>query len=924
MDSAPPGDIRVADPHAVIEALVRRPFFWRPDRALPLVLVVGRDGGPFDAARRLAAPFEDSLPHATVRAGEHDTLDELVAALAGEHGQLGKPVGGSFLPPPRFPLVQFVLWARRQRDEPSPGVAWPPDPRSRTGQEEFKDRLKDWRRGRYGGDRGRRTAADFLGRAATTWVPVGTLAAWWLGGSSDLVGLIPWALGVLVAVIGTAIQAMLSIRGSFFNGWFGKQPYLTRKRFERLPKYALRIAGASDAEVERLLVHALCQDLRQAYQKWLIPWPSWGRGLYAMLVLDARWSGDVNERFLRTLEETVEETGLLPPLLVLAAVPESFAPGSRPVTAGPLADLPALVTTWRTAARRRVPPLRLMVRAPATPPDDDYRPRLLGSRMRAIGYWCVMALLLIGPVVLLGRIQQDRNAHCGGLSWVERTGGECVGVVNADGPAPGGLFSSKEITELVARIDHNNALAREAGTYVSVVLFGEYSVAQDRNDSAFVGARAELTAVEEYQRGVSGAPRLQVLVANAGTNFQQGRRTAELVSEMAAEDPRVLGVIGFQRSVRGVKEAIGTLHEAKIPMLVTTATADRLGYLPDGAGGSGPGYPSPYVFRLGPSNQRQARLAARFAHDRLLDGVDRPSAVIVQDQTDDDDYTNNLADDYAEEAGAVGITVGDRVAYKDRGTGMDLAVSRACAQGPDLLLYAGRAADFLDFLRYVEGKDCGRAPIKVLAGDDVIKAVANSGAVIGDYRRVRVYYAALASRELWRGGAATPTGFVQSLLDARDPKHPNESDDNLILSYDAAKLFYERVNAAYRGGLPSRGDVLYQISLVSPRDRWNGSSGVISFGAAAHEPEDKAIAILRVNDSGGSEVAVRCGRLATTEPQDTREICRDLDGDAGERTATNAPVAAPSARPPVNPPVNPPVGPVASASTREEAAGPGR
>ncbi|MEU6429599.1 ABC transporter substrate-binding protein [Microbispora sp. NPDC046973] len=910
----------MADPHAVIETLVRRPFFWRSDRPLPLVLVVGRDGGAFDAARRLAAPFEDSLPQATVRAGEYDTLRELVEALAGEHGELGKPVGGSFLPPPRFPLVQFVLWARRQREEPPsgepvdvPGRTWPPDPQSRTGQEEFKERLKDWRRGRYGGDRGRRTAADFLGRAATTWVPVGTLAAWSLGGASDLVGLIPWALGVLVAVVGTLIQAMLSIRGSFFNGWFRKQPYLTRKPFERLPKYALRIADASEEEVERLLVHALCQDLRQAYQKWLIPWPSWGRGLYAMLVLDARWSGDVNERLLRTLEETVEETGLLPPLLVLAAVPDSFAPGSRPVTAGRMSDLSTLVASWRTAARRRVPPLRLMVSAPAIPPDDDYRPRLLGSRLRAIGYWCVMALLLIGPVVLLGRIQQDRNAHCGGLSWVERMDKECVGVVNADGPTPDGLFSSDEITKLVARIDHNNDLARQAGTYVSVVLFGEYSVAQDQNDSAFVGARAELTAVEEYQRGVSGAPRLQVLVANAGTNFHRGRRTAELVSEMAAEDPRVLGVIGFQRSVRGVEEAIRTLHTAKIPMLVTTATADRLGYLADDPARSGSGYTSPYVFRLGPSNRRQARLAARYARHRLLGRVPKPSAVVVQDQTDDDNYTNNLADDYADEARAVGITVSDRVAYKDRGTGMDLAVSRACGHGPDLLLYAGRAADFLDFLRYIEGKDCGKEPIKVLAGDDVIKAVANSGPVIGDYRRVQVYYAALASRELWRGGTVAPTGFVQSLLSGR---HPKESDDNLILSYDAAKLFYERVNAAYRGGLPSRGDVLYQISLVSPRDRWNGSSGVISFGAAAHEPEDKTIAIMKVNDAGRSEVAYRCGRLATTEPEEGKEkngeerICPNLDGDAGERAARNAPAAVPSAGP--------------SAPARQDAAGSGR
>ncbi|GGO06011.1 hypothetical protein GCM10010116_11840 [Microbispora rosea subsp. aerata] len=896
----------MADPHAVIESLVRRPFFWRSDRPLPFVLVVGRGGGAFDAARRLAAPFEDFLPQATVRAGEYDTLRELVEVLAGEHGQLGKPVNGSFLPPPRFALVQFVLWARRQREEPPPGDhvgapsrIWPPDPQSRTGQEEFKERVKDWRRGRYGGDRGRRTAADFIGRAATTWVPLGTLIVWSLGGASDLVGVIPWALGVLVAVVGTLIQAILSIRGSFFNGWFKKQPYLTRKPFERLPQYALRIANASEEEVERLLVHALCQDLRQAYQRWWIPWPSWGRGLYAMLVLDARWPGDVNERFLRTLEETVEETGLLPPLLVLAAVPESFEPGRRPVTAGRLADLPALVEEWRTAVRRRVPPLRLMVSAPETPPDDDYRPHLLGPRLRAIGYWCVMALLLIGPIVLLGRIQQDRDAHCGGLSWAERVGEECVGVVNADGPAPEDIFPSKEIKDLVAKIDQHNAEARDSGTYVSVVLFGEYSIAENEEDSAFVGARAELTAVEEYQRGASGTPRLQVLVANAGTNFAQGRRTAELVSEMADEEPHVLGVIGFQRSVSGVEDAIKTLHTAKIPMLVTTATADRLGYVSVGTAGTD--YYSPYVFRLAPSNLRQARLAARFASKRLLAGVPEPSAVVVTDQTGNDNYTNNLAQDYVNEAKAVGIKIvkdedeDEIVGYQDRGTGMDTAVSRACGRQPDLLLYAGRAADFLDFLRYVEGKDCGEGQIKVLAGDDVIKAVANNGPEIGNFRRVQVYYAALASRELWADDRVKSTSFIGAL---RRGRHAKESDDNLILSYDAVRLFHERVNAAYRGGLPSRGDVLYQISLVSPRDRWNGSSGVISFGATVHEPEDKAIAILMVTPSGKPRVAIRCGRLATSEFENAESICEGLDGRAGTDAADGAPAATPSAPPP--------------------------
>ncbi|MBP2704917.1 ABC transporter substrate-binding protein [Microbispora sp. RL4-1S] len=897
----------MADVHGVIEKLVRRPFFWLPDQPLPLVFVVERDGDAFEAARRLAAPFEEFLPHAAVPAGEYGTLRDLVAALAGEQGQLGKPIGGSFLPPPRFPLVQFVLWARRQRDEPPdgdraglPGRHWPPDPQSRTGQEEFKDRLKVWRRGRYGGDRGRRTAADFLGRAATTWVPVGTLAAWWLGGSSDLIGLIPWALGVIVAMAGTVVQAMLSIRGSFFNGWFRRQPYLARKPFERLPKYALRLADASEADVERLLVHAMCQDLHQAYQKWIIPWPSWGRGLYGLLVLDATRPGGVNERFLRILEETTEETGLLPPMVVLAAVPESIAPDQRPVTAGRLAELGALTEAWREAARRRVPPLRLLVTASGRPPDDDHRPRLLPSRLRAIGYWCVVALLVIGPVMWLARNQQDRNAHCGGLPWVDRVAGECVGVVNATGPAPRDLFGGR-ITDLIARIDRNNAVARDSGAYVSVVLFGEYSIRNPLpDDSRLAGALAELTAVEEYQRSVTSTPRLQVLVANGGDDFGQGRRTAELIRALAEEDPHTLGVIGFPRSVKGVEQAIATLHAAKMPMLATTATADRLGYVRDddadqgegdgqgGGGGNGgaadstPGRPSPYYFRMAPTNYRQAVLAARYARRTLLSGVDAPTAVIVQDRSSGDSYTNNLADDYAKAVAGEGIEVSESVYYTvDRG-GIAEAASRACARRPDVILYAGRAPEFLGFLNAVEGNDCGPGTVKVLAGDDVIKVVADHGRQIGDLKRVQVYYAALAGRELWRGGAAAPTGFVQNLING---SHANDSEDNLILSYDAVGLFYDAANTAYQGGLPSRGDILYQLALTSGQSAWNGSSGVVDFGDEAHDPVDKAIAIMEVGGSGwgNSKVAARCGRLRIDEPPLRRGICAGLPDAEGPR-----------------------------------------
>ncbi|WP_067130178.1 ABC transporter substrate-binding protein [Microtetraspora malaysiensis] len=876
----------MADPHDAIEQLVRRPWFWRADQPLPIIVVTGPDGGAAEAAARLAAPFQDVVPHASAESGEYGTLYDLVAALAGEHGQLGKPVPGSFLPPPRFPLVQFVLWARRQRDDrpadddarDGAGAAgrWPPAPHSRTGQDEFKERVKAWRRARFGGDRNRRTAADFIGRAATTWVPLGTLAVWLAGGASDLVGLIPWALGILVALSGTALQAVLSIRGSFFNGWFRRQPYLTRRRFERLPRYALRLANASDDEIDRLLIHAFCQDLRQAYQRWIIPWPSWGRGLYGMLLLEARRSGEPTERFLRILEETTEETGLPAPILVIAALPDELKDERRSAAPADLARLPALVKGWRGRARRRVPRLRMVVAAGGPLPDADHRPRLLRSRLRAIGYWSAVALLVVGPAIWAVQNQRDRLAHCGGLDFAERIDGECVGVVNADGPAPGGLFTG-DVTTLIAKIDQNNASATEAGSYVSVVLSGEYSIRDTvPEDSRRAGALAELAAVEEYQRTVTSTPRLRVLVANSGDNLRQGQRGAELIRELAESDPHVVGVVGFPRSVAGVQEAIQVLDEAKIPMVGTTGTADRLGYIRDGSIDGEADYPSRYYFHAGPTNFREAALVARFARRTLLHDVAHPSAVIVQDRTPGDEYTGNLADDLVAALGAEHVAVRTPIYYSVGGGGISKAALDACRRRPDVYLYAGRAPEFLDFLRALEGKACGPETVRVIASDDVIKVVADHGDEITSLRRVEVYHAALAGRELWRRSSAAPTAFVYGLLRGG---HPNASDDNLILTYDAISVVYQAANRAYRGGaLPSKGDVLYELALTSRQAAWNGSSGVIDFvDTERHDPANKVVAVMKVTDAPRHVVPmVRCGLLDMDERPPADQVCAGL------------------------------------------------
>ncbi|WP_285579562.1 ABC transporter substrate-binding protein [Herbidospora sp. NBRC 101105] len=847
------GHAVTADLRGDLAGFLRRPWFWRRDQQLPVVLVTGDDGPSVVA--ELTAPFVDHLPTALVRDGEQGSVLALVSALAGPRGQLGRPVGGSFLPPPRFPLAQFVLWAAGQHHAP--------EPQSHEGYQDFRRRLRDRRRGPA--DASLRLVADFfIGRAALTWVPIGTIVVWLLAGPTDLVGVIPWVLGALVTVLGIGGQGLATIRGWFFYGWFRRQPVLRRNPWERLAWYALRLANAGPEEIERLAVNAMCEDLRQAYQKWRIPWPSWGRGLYCLLRLQIADPHGVTARFLRLLEDAAALTGRPVPVVVVASVPEELA-DPRPIAATPLADITGHVATWRREHRGRRMPVRLVIGPGdhAAHPGVPHRFRPLAHQARAWIYWAVVLAVLPGLIIGFVVVNlSDRAAHCGGLPYVDRVGGECVGVVNATEPAPDGLFA-KPIADLVRRIDANNAYAVESEQYVTVALFGEYSVRQTaQDDTRFPSMVSELTAAEEYQRTLQNPLRLRVLIVNAGDNFVHGGRAADLVARLADDDPHLVGVVGLGRSVGGVEQAVDRFDAAKIPAMTTTATADDLGIVGD--------RPSPYFFRVGPTNFREATLSARFARRTL--GAD--TAVIVQDGTADDTYTNNLADDFATALTAEGVEVGTPVAYGASGEGMSGAVAAACDHGADVFMYAGRAREFVGFLKSLEGSSaCGAGVLKVVAGDDVIRVVADHRAEIAAMTQTEVYHVALASREMWVG--VNPTGFVTSL---RNGAHPDAADDNLILTYDAVDVVYRAADRAYRPGddLPSRGDVLYRLARTSGPSAWNGSSGVIDFGhGERHDPVNKAVGVMKVEERPTPPL-VRCGPLDADERPARDPLCENL------------------------------------------------
>ncbi|MEV6040606.1 ABC transporter substrate-binding protein [Nonomuraea sp. NPDC052116] len=728
------------DAREVVEGLLRRPF-WR-DLPLPVLVVTGARAG---AAAQLAERFKARLPYARPEKGANKSLVELVDALAGANGALGgNTVGNTLLPAPRFPLTEFVLWARAQRDkrpEEWPKARWPPPPDSRPGQEELKHRF----RARFGvrpslqaDSRKRWAAGDFLVRAAVFFVPVATVVAWWLDtGITDLIPLAPGLLALLLGVGAIALQAVRFIRGTAFSRWFRRHRYkdLRRTAGESRPKYALQLMNASEPEIEKLLVYAMLEDLRQAYRKWpRIPWPSWGRGLYALLVLDA--DDPVHARLLRILDEVLYETDIVPPLLVIVEDPGQPVP--------PPADRePRTITEdvedWRSRVALRGPEPRLRLAGDKLVLTDTYEPRLRGVKARAVGYWLAMVALLLAPPLY---VYGSNWFGCGpGMMSTEQ---QCVGL--SDNLAE--IAPDPALLPILERIKQQNEAIDTRQRVITVFYLGVLTTSHPGDDQTG-GSAGELSGIAARQGAYNrlGSWQIKVELANSGQYFRHSEFAARMIRQRAAGDPDVAGVIGLAWSRTETQDAIRVLSDAHIPILSTTNSADLTPLVYQGR-------PSPYFFRMAAPNSAQARAFELWLDHGLPGGAPVPPrrvAILVERDAEDRElYSKDLADTLAK--GPYGSAEQYRFADQDE---LASKVDLACQDGAEVLLYTGRAT-FLNTVADTREHQCGDK-VQILASDDVTEKLAQL-LVKNDFtNKPAISFVALNDMRQGQGGNRTQT-----------------------------------------------------------------------------------------------------------------------------------------------------------------------
>ncbi|MEV5413054.1 hypothetical protein AB0K60_29985 [Thermopolyspora sp. NPDC052614] len=950
-----------ADPEeffALFDSIVRRPPAFHDNRLLKILSVAGLRrvtpgegdrplplltfSGPRDVRLKvvhaLAGHYEKRTPNAdiTPSALDGDTPSQRLRALLEKASdELGREgAGGELRPAPRFPLVTFLLWLC---EEPEPGRDLK-EKDVRAKEAEMRRRIKA--RGRTAllpvkdsGQEKRDSVFAYVDRTLGAWLAGAAVLGAWAGQAISVIA----ALAVLLASVGAwlvyTVRNTRDWAGRRRFRWFyqdrRRQPYLSKDvtTFERFAVRVVEAARRDDTEeLDKLLVHAFLEDLRQAYRRRRLRRAPWARTGYALLTMypPERTGVDGDDdpgdptgtglRFMRLVHDVREETGQLDPLLVINTLPDSpvddddhdhghgygHGYGHGHGGLGPrrtdLARAAEDYEAWLHEAwlRPSASPARscyLQVNVPRTGRDlavDRVRGRAPLPRPPVLArrgvYWVLVAsvLLMCGGFVTLNELRNRANAaeaarYCGTHAIARTAQGECVGI------SDGSEVFNATLRPVIERIRaQNDQVMRDRARkpYITLVYLGPLSVRHGGQGlvAGTYGELAGLLLLQEEQNREQDL-RLRLLIGNVGEFSAHAERVARDVVALSRRDPTIVGVVGLGQSVDQTQRAIRALSSVGLPMIGTVNTYDKTAEFGR--------WRSPYYFHVAPGNERQAAAAARWARLGLTgpDGkvMRARTAAVFYDATPGDLYGENLATDFAGHFGeglasdAVQLLPYEGVAELQR------VVDQACRPRRDVYYYAGRAPQLNAFLDDLE-RSCGTQPLYVMAGDEITRQVIQNPIGIQQRTSLRLYYTPLAFRDLWEldwvKEKASPPGFFAEFekLKAADPDIGDRpSEGHAMLAHDAALAFVQAAQRAFQaveGTAPTSGMVLYELRNINQNGRrLSGATGLIDFGVSPdrHDPAGKPVLLVYVHPRTGPTLTQVCGRV-------TEDLIRDCDG----------------------------------------------
>jgi len=491
------------------------------------------------------------------------------------------------------------------------------------------------------------------------------------------------------------------------------------------------------------------------------------------------------------------------------------------------------------------------------------------------------------------------------IAWKAPQDVECVGYSDSrfvfTNRAPGGedpqqalqderlRFDQQQVFQLNQRADQ----AHENGqTEFSLVYFAGITAGPDENyDSGQAEELEGLMVAQELALQESG-PVFKVIIANGGSKMQDAVPVARMIIALAARDPNLLGIVGLDRSIQQVKQAIGLFNASGIPVVATTLSAD-------GIGGTYPHYDH-YYFQLSSSNSTEADLILHYIQEvvpqyfkqsrQKYDSAGQIQAqkilIFLPSADPGDLFTSTLVGDLKREAPLFkGLpTLPTPQVTQQLG-------SQLCGAA-NVVIYAGRhdrppagssqLDDFSKFLRIIED-DChtGQKPFIIAddgvsrfiadpaardqpgLGEPAISYVTNGIALLdtgSECLHAATAAAAQAPGELFSSFCTTYAAIVKKLFNL--PKVQGQGLDFLWtgervgLAFDAADLFLD-AEENYQGSHPAIGRAEIPGQFVS--DTWVGVTGPIDFTASQHIAS-LPLAVVRIRISSPTATPT-CGYL---------------------------------------------------------------
>ena len=490
------------------------------------------------------------------------------------------------------------------------------------------------------------------------------------------------------------------------------------------------------------------------------------------------------------------------------------------------------------------------------------------------------------------------------IAWKSPQDVECVGYSGSGfvftNHAPGGedpqqalqderlQFDQQQVFQLNQRADQ---AAKNGRTEFSLVYFAGITAGADDNyDSGQAEELEGMMVAQDWALQGSG-PVFKVIIANGGSKMQDAVPVARMIIALSARDPSLLGVVGLDRSIQQVKQAIGLFNASGIPVVATTLSAD-------GIGGTYP-HVDRYYFQLSSSNSAEADLILHYIQEVVpqyfkqsrqkynsAGQIQAQKILIYQPSADPGDlYISTLVADLKRDAPLFkGLpTLPTPQVTQHLG-------SRLCGAAT-VDIYAGRhdrppagssqLDDFSAFLRIIED-DChsGHKPF-IIADDGVSRFIADpaqrdqSGlgepAISYVTKGIRLLNtgsecldtataAAQASGEPFSSLCTIYAAIVKKLFNL--PKVQGYGLDFLWtgervgLAFDAAELFMD-AEVNYQGSHPAISRAKIPGQFIS--DSWQGVTGQIDFTASQHIAS-LPLAVVRIRISSPTATPT-CGYL---------------------------------------------------------------